>query len=81
MDVAPLPRNYCCSYRPYYTTTIRLAHQLLGQRDHLIPIVAVLVVAPEKPNCARERRGLVVLDGTAAAVQEERVKQRHGQWP
>eukprot|EP00964_Phaeocystis_antarctica_P104173 scaffold69313_cov66-Phaeocystis_antarctica.AAC.3 len=68
--------------RPCYTTTsTRLAYQLLGQRDHLIPIVAVLVVAPEKPDCARERRGLVVLDGTAAAIQEERVQQRHGQWP
>eukprot|EP00964_Phaeocystis_antarctica_P021806 scaffold12107_cov71-Phaeocystis_antarctica.AAC.3 len=68
--------------RPCYTTTsTRLAHQLLGQRDHLIPIVAVLVVAPEEPNRARERGGLVVLDGLAAAVQEERVQQRHGQWP
>eukprot|EP00964_Phaeocystis_antarctica_P039193 scaffold22417_cov67-Phaeocystis_antarctica.AAC.6 len=43
--------------------------------------LAVLVVAPEKPDCARERRELVVLDGSAAAVQEERVQQRHGQWP
>eukprot|EP00964_Phaeocystis_antarctica_P040356 scaffold23068_cov70-Phaeocystis_antarctica.AAC.7 len=68
--------------RPCYTTTsTQLAHQLLGQRDHLIPIVTVLVVAPEKPDCARERRGLVVLDGLAAAVEEERVQQRHGQWP
>eukprot|EP00964_Phaeocystis_antarctica_P108442 scaffold73035_cov68-Phaeocystis_antarctica.AAC.6 len=64
-----------------YTATIRLSHQLLSQRDHLIPIVAVLVVAPEEPNRTRERGGLVVLDGVAAAVQEERVKQRHGQWP
>ena len=56
-------------------------HQLLGQRDHLVPIVAILVVAPEEPNCARERAGLVVLNGSAAAVQEERVHQRHGQWP
>eukprot|EP00964_Phaeocystis_antarctica_P027392 scaffold15455_cov69-Phaeocystis_antarctica.AAC.4 len=65
----------------YNYTSTRLAHQLLGQRDHLIPIVAILVVAPEKTDCARERRGLVVLDGSAAAVQEERVQQRHGQWP
>eukprot|EP00964_Phaeocystis_antarctica_P017684 scaffold9786_cov77-Phaeocystis_antarctica.AAC.2 len=50
-------------------------------RNHLIPIVAVLVVAPEKTNRAGERRGLVVLDGTAAAIQEERVQQWHGQWP
>eukprot|EP00964_Phaeocystis_antarctica_P092390 scaffold59434_cov72-Phaeocystis_antarctica.AAC.1 len=65
--------------RGYSTgTSTRLAHQLLSQRDHLIPIVAVLVVAPEESNCTRERGGLVVLDGVAAAVQEERVKQRHG---
>eukprot|EP00964_Phaeocystis_antarctica_P016626 scaffold9152_cov67-Phaeocystis_antarctica.AAC.3 len=67
--------------RPCYTATTQLAHQLLGQRDHLVPIVAVLVVAPEEPNRARERGGLVVLDGSAAAVQKERVQQRHGKWP
>eukprot|EP00964_Phaeocystis_antarctica_P088839 scaffold56550_cov69-Phaeocystis_antarctica.AAC.4 len=81
MDMAPSPRNYCHSSCYDRATSTRLTHQLLGQGDHLIPIVAVLVVAPEEPNCARERGGLVVLDGSAAAVQEEGVQQRHGQWP
>ena len=68
--------NCCCKDR-----AIILAHQLIGQRDHLVPVVAVLVVAPEEPDCSRERGGLVVLDGPAAAVQEDRIKQRHGHWP
>ena len=72
-------RNKCC--KRLCEHCIILAHQLIGQQDHLVPVVAVLVVAPEESNGARERGGLVVLDGPAAAVQEDCVQQWHSQWP
>eukprot|EP00964_Phaeocystis_antarctica_P120967 scaffold84692_cov66-Phaeocystis_antarctica.AAC.6 len=73
----------CCAATGTSITrlTHMLTHQLLGQRDHLIPVVGVRVVAPEKLNCTREGGGLVVLDRSATVVQKEHVQQGHGQWP